>query len=448
MMPGDVTILEGPVTPAPLFAYRALRSIFFASPDSSPEHCNKENIVPAYASLTAKSRIALPKSPQVTPSQGRKKEHIADEGVVLSPTKGILRTPGLATPRAKFLKDVNVKFKSVSPEARQQDDVALKSEPLTTKAKNAPVLVRDSQPLPHLAPPSILPDQEPAEPQTKTSGDTCTIPTDPIPPAAFEAYVAQNEKEMRKLVRYSKKMREYAMKKDMENQELRLMIQSLRKENERFRHPASSNANAERNDEHSDSLLFLHGEEMKSERERRTKTGGTIVRTKTKAISPALRNKARGHVRDEVDRVETTVRRLSLVRETLAPHAKNPSLEARPASIPPATNPPEQIQRISNDAPSERPASQEESKPAQIEETLWTTVPDPTVPKRAISGYTPNREAAVRERLRKRVEARRASDRSEAAATSDARGRAKAKEGAAMTEKPALEEQSDFWAGL
>ncbi len=218
-MPGqrpiEETVLDGPVTPAPVFAYRAVRGLFFASPESSPERerqRNKEN-VPLPSKSPAKCQTLTENAPS-TPSQKRKRDTVT----VLSPTKGILRTPGLATPRAKALRDVNVKFKSVSPEGLES-------------AATATAVVTDSR------------QPEPSKESSKTFGNVrSAVTTSSVVPTSsyamtsnWDAYVRRTEHEMKKVVRYGQKMREYARQKDTENAELKGMVERLRRENERLK---------------------------------------------------------------------------------------------------------------------------------------------------------------------------------------------------------------------
>jgi hypothetical protein len=69
---------------------------------------------------------------------------------------------------------------------------------------------------------------------TKTGLPLTAVPT-AFSPGTMDAYMQQTEKEMKKLVRYGQKMREYARKKDAENVELRSMVEHLQRENERLR---------------------------------------------------------------------------------------------------------------------------------------------------------------------------------------------------------------------
>lgn len=311
-MPGDETVFEAPVTPAPLFAYRAIRSIFFASPESSPEHENKENIAPvSVVASPVKSKCgAGEESTPMTPSQKRKRmpdgRGAAAGDVLLSPMKGILRTPGQATPRAKYLKDVNVKFKSVSPEVA----VGRENKVEAGRRENVIVPVHGSSKTQHQNPPQA---QRPSKPKSRvTTLETVSQGSDPpkqkhpgpesmaksesivpaseaeaLSSAAIEAYVQQTEKEMKRLVRYGQKMREYARKQDAENQELKLMIEQLQRENARLKKESVTASRLEKEEDG----------QHKVSRERMGKDEDAIVG-----------KKIRGYVREGVDQVEATVR--------------------------------------------------------------------------------------------------------------------------------------------
>ncbi|KIW38375.1 uncharacterized protein PV06_09346 [Exophiala oligosperma] len=239
-MPVDETVLDPPVTPAPVFAYRALRGVFFGSPDSSPEHVhnndNKENLTPVLSPSPSKRKLVLDGAGSdalhLTPSTKRAKRD--GGGAILSPTKGILRTPGLATPRAKALRDVNVKFKSVSPEevSQRRNNNRLKTEAPrqvgAEKEDKQAASVKDKK--------TTIPKYEGVSTGTKSAaGNDQATAVSAFTPCAIEAYIAQTEKEMKKLVKYGQKMREYARKKDAENLELKGMIEVLKGENERLR---------------------------------------------------------------------------------------------------------------------------------------------------------------------------------------------------------------------
>lgn len=251
------TILEAPVTPAPLFAYRAIKGIFFASPDSSPEHANKENIEPLHAKSPMKPP-SLALDQQLTPSHKRKWD---TAGPMVSPTKGILRTPGLATPRAKLLKDVNVKFKSVSPEVLEKNNKpgdAIKGDgahtvPADGRPRHRGVKSMNDVPVAASGKTTntrVSPQQKQPEPVLAPApAPSAPAPNDVLLSSqAIEAYMHQTEKEMKRLVRYAQKMREYARKTDAENEELKTMIRQLQKENKSLKEGGALDVRARQSD--------------------------------------------------------------------------------------------------------------------------------------------------------------------------------------------------------
>ncbi|KAL2426540.1 hypothetical protein ABEF95_009183 [Exophiala dermatitidis] len=264
-MLANETVLEAPVTPAPVFAYRALKGVFISSPDSSPDHDNKENVHPDIKTLPTKMDSSVNNGQQrlqLTPSHKRKWDNVRS-GTVMSPTKGILRTPGLVTPRTKALKELNVKFKSVSPEVVEQHKNVATTLPEAGPGDHMRRVSQDGfssgRGARHAMKPSKfmdnIPDSQPTvgkrsvrsssqqkqlakttEPTARSASSTSTTTAETLlSPEAIQAYMQQTEKEMKRLLRYNQKMREYARKKDAENQELQAMIEQLRKENERFR---------------------------------------------------------------------------------------------------------------------------------------------------------------------------------------------------------------------
>src|SRR5277367_4910347 len=132
-------IPDGPETPAPVFAYRALRGILFGSPDDdSVVGDNKENVEPPPIPLpirgsssgtgtrggrarpimttssptkhtaTTTQRGIARDSPLTSPARSKQLRSLQQ-----SPAKSILRTPGVPTPRRRGT--ANVSFKDVRP---------------------------------------------------------------------------------------------------------------------------------------------------------------------------------------------------------------------------------------------------------------------------------------------------------------------------------------------
>ncbi|RMD42859.1 hypothetical protein DV735_g2271, partial [Chaetothyriales sp. CBS 134920] len=234
MAPNDTTLLEPPVTPAPLFAYRALRGFIFGSPDpnESPEReaqiAQKENILP--------TRLGSPSKEHATRLSPTKRKRGSDAlAPPISPTKGILRTPGLLTPRAKALRDVNVKFRSVSPEMRRKDtkrDSGVSAAP--APAATAPTVIKSK-------------DEPRKKINTKTADDRATstackddsqkqstTSTTTAPPSAFDDYQRRTERQMKILIAERNKWRDMARKSGDENTRLKLQLTQVERENERL----------------------------------------------------------------------------------------------------------------------------------------------------------------------------------------------------------------------
>lgn len=243
---------DAPETPAAIFAYRSLKGILFGSPDyddNEDEDEDKENVAPA--ALPHEKPLlkgALPQvavrdaTPDSTPSQPKhtllssssrtreRRYHVSPsprKRRQLSPTKSILRTPGIPTPRRQ---NVNVTFKDVRPSI---SPVAMTSKLLAAAAQN------ESK--------AAIPSREAIKTTTKA---TAIIPTGtgkagdearvvPAPTvydmSAVDAYLKSTEREMKKLVRYSQRMKEYARVSQQENVALRRERDELKREVEELR---------------------------------------------------------------------------------------------------------------------------------------------------------------------------------------------------------------------
>lgn len=223
----EFTILDAPETPAPVFAFRALKGVIFGSPNDDER--NKENATTPKQIPTLRSKISALAAPPVSPSKRRKTNQYA------SPAKSILITPGIPTPRRQ---NANVTFKDVtpsnSPEIMRKGPTG-KERLFQEDQKSAAVAL---PPRTKQAPPAAVPDKPTVVPQVSTKNRA-------VPPSAVlkeagaafdvEAYKLSAEKEMKKLVRYGQKMREYARKQDEENTKLRIAVEKLQQENEELR---------------------------------------------------------------------------------------------------------------------------------------------------------------------------------------------------------------------
>jgi len=231
----DETRIDAAPTPAHVFAYRAFRSVFVPSPESSPlqprgydheQDHDKENTrrSPARPSRFATSPIkakrkdgevnalGLEHDLKLTPKKQRT--------VPVSPTKSILKNPHAPTPKRAGLRDVTVTFKDVRKS---------RSPELLRQAQGSPVQLR-SQP----AMRTLLEDMAKQKPAATVEIST-GLPTS-MQPSGFDldAYKAQTEKEMRRLIKYGQKWKEQAKRQDEENANLRTLLEETRRENQRL----------------------------------------------------------------------------------------------------------------------------------------------------------------------------------------------------------------------
>jgi regulator of replication initiation timing len=232
-------VLDAPETPAPVFAYRALKGILFGSPGYDEEDEDKENVTPAtpiekpkksVQKVDRRGRVDSPslqpnlaqspntrrrESYQVSPSPRKRRQ--------ISPTKSILRTPGIPTPRRQ---NVNVTFK----------DVRLSASPTPANAKLLPA---------QKEPTAAAQSQQATKVAANTTGsaplgtvNAAEVEILPVPVndmSAVDAYLASTEREMKKLVRYAQKMKEYARASQQENAALKVEINQLKRELEELR---------------------------------------------------------------------------------------------------------------------------------------------------------------------------------------------------------------------
>lgn len=216
-------ILHAPETPAPLFAYRALKSVLFGSYDEDSDENEKENIpLETRSSQVSTNAQRSPLKPiSSTPQRPTPRR-------MLSPAKSILRTPGVPTPRRQ---SVSVKFKDVKQISTSLSTIAegpLTENKANSKGSTLPVLVASE-----------------SRASTEKSTEMATKPLVPNPESEpetyynvmeIDAYIAATEREMKKLVRYGQRMREYARLSQKENATLKRELDTVRKENEMLRH--------------------------------------------------------------------------------------------------------------------------------------------------------------------------------------------------------------------
>jgi hypothetical protein len=227
----DTILANAPVTPAHKFAWRAFRGFIYGSPES-PEHMEKENSVAIHVSPTKRVKMEVP---DLSPQKRRNSQP--------SPTKSILRTPGAPTPRAKSLRDVNVKFKSISPEARASGPLAQPA--VAAIEKQVDSLLEDLQESLNIYPvPNPLQQRRAKSESTRRRASVdgpfqvativpSTAQMSPNPER--DAYASRTEKEVKKLIRDRKLLKAMAQKAEAQKNELQEMVKSLQKENARLK---------------------------------------------------------------------------------------------------------------------------------------------------------------------------------------------------------------------
>jgi regulator of replication initiation timing len=153
---------------------------------------------------------------QISPSPRKRRQ--------ISPTKSILRTPGIPTPRRQ---NVNVTFKDVRPSA-------------SPTAVNAKLLPAQKEPM------AATQSQRATKMATNTTGNAPPgtvnaarkveiLPVPVYDMSAVDTYLTSTEREMKRLVRYAQKMKEYARVSQQENAALKVERNQLKRELEELR---------------------------------------------------------------------------------------------------------------------------------------------------------------------------------------------------------------------
>lgn len=249
-MASEETIIEfAPVTPAHKFAWRAFRGFVYGSPES-PENAGKENARPLQTSPQKKVSLEIP---SLSP-QKRKRD------LPLSPTKSILRTPGAPTPRAKSLRDVNVKFKSVSPEVQRNTSAPAGPKPeIVALEKEVDDLWQELEQSLEItkSPPHARPKVSKQTKKVVKSDVTVFTSVPTSPNSARDAYARRTEKEVKMILRREKKIRDYARRADEQNGVLKTMVAELKAENARLKAKLQQNERAQTTDGDNDVDLAI-----------------------------------------------------------------------------------------------------------------------------------------------------------------------------------------------
>lgn len=219
-------ILDAPETPAPVFAYRALKSVLFGSYDGGEsDDDNKENISPqTQGEKCASSDIAYLKHEKKyetsTPTRPTPRHR-------LSPAKSILRTPGIPAPRRQ---SGSVRFKEIKQTTCNLDTINEASVTEEEAVARQPKL-----PPPRPAKCQTIGEKEEVVTVEVHAPDRESEPEIYYHVKEMDAYIAATEHEMKKLVRYGQRMRELARVSQKENASLKRQLEKVRTENESLR---------------------------------------------------------------------------------------------------------------------------------------------------------------------------------------------------------------------
>ena len=204
----DETRLD-PQTPAHIFAYRAFRSVFVGSPESSPikptydENNDSPKRPSRFTTSPTHAKRGIESQPILTPKR--------QKTLLVSPSKSILRNKN--TPRRQGLKDATVTFKNVSanssPKSKrlvgqsfEQPKFGLANAPSFEVVDKLQHVVKDNNPV--------------------------MVNVD------LQAYKQQTEKEMKRLMKYATKWKDQAKKHEVEVQRLQRQVETLQKSNDRL----------------------------------------------------------------------------------------------------------------------------------------------------------------------------------------------------------------------
>lgn len=383
-MPSEETILDGPATPAHRWIWNAARNAVLGSPQS-PEHDNKENVHPA-----ALQPKLLQVSSNATVSPLKRKR---DSEPIVSPTKSILRTPGVPTPRAKSLRDINVKFKSLSPELRLKE----RQKPLAdaqkilangkTRTKDQRLEMREDSKKTE----EILTATESAS----TAGRDFTVKSNSIPSINeedFQNYCRRTEKETKKLLRQNQKMRDYSRQADAENMKLRKLLEEAQRDNRRL--SASLVATQTRLDNAlSENRQLRTSKTNAHEQDNVEAEQETDHPKKMPKRAPTRSSPPPGQPQHDRKPAQTSQHSNSTTTKTQMPPPLPPSRQQVPAAKPPST--------------SQQPQPTSTSPLTNLAFRLEGGPPPPSTIQR--TNLPPDRVHAIRQRLASKAEARKAS---------------------------------------
>lgn len=228
----DETRIDAAPTPAHVFAYRAIRGVFYGSPESSPvkpHDANAEQTLDAedkFVSSTRARRFAT--SPIHTKRKDTENDPVdivlsltpkKQKIVPVSPSKSILKNTNGLTPKRAALRDVTVTFKDVSLSLSPQ--LARKPSPRKVRSITATSKIEAHA---YSARPST--GAQATTGPLKKRIDSCKAGG-----ADLEAYKVQTEKETRRLIKYGQKWKEQARRAEAENAKLRALLEQAQRQN-------------------------------------------------------------------------------------------------------------------------------------------------------------------------------------------------------------------------
>ena len=280
-------ILDAPETPAPLFAYRALKSVLFGSYDGGESDDDDKENAPLQTRSGEKStgqEIAHQKPEILTPARPTPRRR-------LSPAKSILRTPGIPTPRRQ---NPSVKFKEIKQTTTNLGTI---TEARVTKEKAV------AQQPKELAVKSVK-CQTPEEGKTVATAEAHTPDSKSGPETHYnlkeiDVFIAATEHEMKKLVRYGQRMRDYARLSQKENASLKRELEKVRTENETLRSRGQSAISQEKKGQGAESAGLF---DLSSSKAEPVAAGQKHFQSKSKPTDRAATGQAQQQLRLANDR--------------------------------------------------------------------------------------------------------------------------------------------------
>lgn len=331
--------------------------------------------------------------------------------VPVSPTKSILKNSHAPTPRRAGLRDVTVTFKdlrkSMSPELSRGSPVRVRSQPEMGRALQS--LAQDAAPSKLVSKVEI---SAVAAPSADQPARTSVPRTAGHPDFDLEAYKAQTEKEMRRLIKYGQKWKEQARRHDEENEKLRSLLDETQKENERLQKKITQIREAQDEPLKQKSALEAKAEEVYNAEPRRQHATATNESSRPKAPTRQLSLQQK---LDELQQLQPSPPNASVSEQKQTkpkePQPRQPSLQKKINLLKGTSSEKERIMLHEAQAQRENDTRQPaDLLPDDQDADADQEVQRMSLPLRTASvSAAEDRKAAARERLRLKREARAAS---------------------------------------